>query len=163
VKPGYADRLTTLAARSFARGPSPYPFVLPRARSLASVASPAPERLAASPCYGGDEANLLAALERRVDAAALAHVRPVDVDVHERSQSAALVEDEVRDWKGAERRGDGVRFHLEAALSADLGGQHARQQDYRQVAASTERIGGSWDAASLQLSPPSEVTKTEPL
>ena len=74
-----------------------------------------------------------------------------------------LVEDEVRNRKRAEGGGDGVRFHLEAALSADFGGQHARQQDYCQGAASTERIGGSCEAASVQLSPPSEVTKTEPL
>ena len=52
---------------------------------------------------------------------------------------------------------------LEAALPADLGGEHPGEQDYRQSAASTERIGGRCVAASTQLSPPSALAKTEPL
>ena len=93
----------------------------------------------------------------------LAHVDAVDVDVHERPDLAALVEDEVGDREGAERIGDRARLDLEAALPADLRSEHPREEYYCQSAASTERMGGSCDAASAQLSPPSADTNTEPL
>jgi hypothetical protein len=144
-----------------ARGPPSY-HVLSRAHTLSSFASAVPEPLAAAGDRG-DEANLLGAVELLVDSTGVADVHSVDVDVHERPQRAALVEDEVGDRKRTKSVCDGVGLDLEAALAADLGGEHPRQQDYGQSAASTERMGGSCEAASLQLSPPSAETKTEPL
>jgi hypothetical protein len=98
-----------------------------------------------------------------VDPARVAHVDPVYVDVHEPPELAALVEDEIGDREGLERGGDGIRLDLEPPLPAHLGGKHSRKQHYCQSAVSTERIGGSCEAASVQLSPPSLVTNTEPL
>jgi hypothetical protein len=132
-----------------------------RRRTPATPPSPRPESLAARD--RGDQADLLGSAEQRVDPARVAHVGPVHVDVHQRPQVAVFVEDEVGDGKRSEGGGDGFRLHLETALPAHFGGQHAGQQDYRQLAASTERMGGSCDAISLQLSPPSVVTNTEPL
>jgi hypothetical protein len=110
-----------------------------------------------------DEADFLGAAQRPVDSTRVAYVHPVDVDVHQLTQGAALVKDEIGDRERSERGGDRVRLDLEATLPADLRGEHSRQEDYRQSAASTERIGGSCEAASNQLSPPLWVMKTEPL
>src|SRR5262245_65651272 len=111
----------------------------------------------------GDEANLFDSFEPRFHAVVLADVDAVHVDVHQLPKPAALVEDEVGDREGAERRADRVCFDLEAALPADLCGEHPRKEDYRQSAASTERMGGRCVAASTQVSPRSALAKTEPL
>jgi hypothetical protein len=57
--------------------------------------------LRSAACDGGDHADLLGAGELRIEAAALAHVLAVDVDVHERAERAALVEEQARDRKRA--------------------------------------------------------------
>jgi hypothetical protein len=121
------------------------------------------KRALATPGDGAHEADLLGAGERPVESSGVAHVHAVDVDVHELAQRSALVEDEIGDGKTLERGGDRVRLDLEAALPADLRGEHPRQENDRQSAASTERMGGSCEAASNQLAPPSSVTKTDPL
>ena len=75
---------------------------------------------------------------RREVALALA----VDVDVHERAHLARLVEDEVGNRERTQRVPDRRGVELEPALTAGLGGEQARQQDYGQGDASTERTGG---------------------
>ena len=88
---------------------------------------------------------------------------PVHVDVHEASQLAALVEEEVGDRQRPERLSDRRRRDLEATAAAGLGREERRQEDYGQEQTSTEKTGGSWLAASSQVSPASGETKTDPL
>ena len=98
------------------------------------------------------------------EAVALARVRPVDVDVHERAQLVALVEEQVAHRESAQRGADRRRLQLELFLPARLIGQQAGQEDgYCHSATSTDRIGGSCDAASIHSSPSFGETKTEPL
>jgi hypothetical protein len=109
----------------------------------------------------GQHPDLLAALEARVEAVALARVHAVDVDVHERPQRAALVEHQVRNGECPERFGDRGRLRLEPAATARLRREERGQQDYGQSPTSTERIGGRFLAASVQV-PPCERIHTEP-
>jgi hypothetical protein len=109
-----------------------------------------------------DDADLFGPLQARVEAVALAHVFAVDVDVHERAKGAALVEEQARYRKLAQRLHDRGGTGLEPRLAARLCRQERRQQDYGQSATSTERIGGRLPAASVQR-PSRERAKTEPL
>ena len=91
----------------------------------------------------------------------LAGVDSVDVDVHQRPQGAALVEQQVGDGKPAQRIGDRGRVALEPPAAARLRREERRQQDYGQSPTSTDRIGGRLRAVSVHV-PPSERTKTKP-
>ena len=72
------------------------------------------------------------------------------------------VEDEVGDRQLAEGVAQGRAVAFEPASPAGLGREQRREDDYGQSATSTERIGGSWLAASIQR-PSRGSTKTEPL
>ena len=111
----------------------------------------------------GDHANLLRAFKPCVEAVALAQVFAVHVDVHERAERAALVEEQVRDRKRVQRLRDRGRVGLEPGAAARLCRQERRQQDYGQSATSTERIGGRFRAVSVHVPPsPAPRTQTEP-
>src|SRR6266540_1679834 len=112
----------------------------------------------------GHDPDLLLAFERRVETVAGAHVLAVHVHVHEASQLPGLVEDQIRDRKGAERRADGGRVELEPVLAPGLRRQQARKEDcYSHSPVSTDSTGGSWPAASIHSSPAFGETKIEPL
>src|SRR5206468_11057725 len=117
--------------------------------------------LAAGDCAG--QADRSRPREGGLEALTVADVHSVDIDVHEPSQLAALVEDEIRDRKRAQGFCDRPGVKLEAALPAGFGREHPGEEDYGHTAASTERIVGSCEAASLQLCPPSAEAKTDPL
>src|SRR5207237_3139848 len=106
-----------------------------------------------------DYADLFDPLQARVEAVALAYVLAVDVDVHERAERAALVEEQARDRKRAQRLRDRGGVGLEPRAAARLCRQEGRQQDYGQSATSTERIGGRFRAASVHV-PPSPAART---
>jgi hypothetical protein len=114
-------------------------------------------------CDGADDSDLRRRGELAVEAAAVADVRAVDVDVHERPELAALVEEQVAHRQRAQRVGDGRGVDLETVSAAGLGGEQRRQPDYGDLPTSTDSTGGSCDAASLQ--PPLRVDRanTEPL
>ena len=102
-------------------------------------------------------------MQARVEAVALAHVLAVDVDVHERAERAALVEEQARDRQRAQRPRDRGGIGLEPRAAARLCRQERRQQDYGQSATSTERIGGRFRAVSVQVPlSPAPRTQTEP-
>jgi len=101
-------------------------------------------------------------LQACLEAVTLAHVLAVHVDVHERAERAALVEEQARDRKRPQRLRDRGGAGLEPRAAACLCRQERRQQDYGQSATSTERIGGRFRAASAH-SPPEERIQTEPL
>ena len=111
-----------------------------------------------------DDSDRLAAFELRFEAAALARVRAVDVDVHERAQLVTLVEEQVTHGKSAQRGADRRYLQLELLLPARLLREERRQENgYCHSATSTDRIGGSCEAASSHSPPSSGETKTEPL
>src|SRR5437868_3878057 len=97
------------------------------------------------------------------DPAALAHVDAADVDVHEAPEVSALVEEQVGDRQLSQRVLDRRGVDLEPRLSARLRREERREQDYCHSATSTESTGGKCRAASIQVSPSSGETKTEPL
>src|SRR5262245_64222097 len=68
-------------------------------------------RLAAGDC--GDDSDRLFAAERGFDPVAASDILAVDVDVHERSQLATLVEEEVTHWKSFERAANRGRVDFE--------------------------------------------------
>jgi hypothetical protein len=130
--------------------------------------------LATSPCCtscrrdlaardGADEADRVRVVDGTGEAPALAHVHAVEVDVHEPAQLAAFVEDEIGDRQRAKRVAHRRRIELEAILPAGFGREQGREEYYGRVPTSTDRIGGSCEAASCQLSPASGLTNTEPL
>src|SRR5439155_27251082 len=108
----------------------------------------------------GDQADLGAGLERGLE---IVDLRAVDVDVHERTQAAALVEKEIADRQPAQRLAHGRGVCLESAFAARLPREQRGEQDHCHSVASTERIVGRKRAASTHDSPASGETKTEPL
>src|SRR5580765_344555 len=82
-------------------------------------------RLAAG--YGGDDPDRLTAFELGFEPASLACVDSLDVDVHERPQLSALVEDQVAHRKSAQRVADRRTVHLELLLTARLLGEKRGQ------------------------------------
>jgi hypothetical protein len=107
-----------------------------------------------------DDPHLSAGADRRrqVTLELLVHER-----VHERPQVAAFVEEEVRDRQRAECVAERRRVDLEPVLPAGLRREQAGDQNLGYGAASTERIGGSCDAASTQVPSRVESAKSEPL
>ena len=112
---------------------------------------------------GGDDPDRLFAAERGFDPVAPADVLAVDVDVHERPQFTALVEEQVPHGKRLQRFAHGAALDLELLLPARLLGEQARQQDSYHSVTSTESTAGRCRAASIHSSPSFEETKTEPL
>ena len=102
-------------------------------------------------------------MQARIEAVAFAHVFAVDVDVHERAEHAALVEEQAGNRKPAQRLRDRGRAGLEPRAAARLCRQERRQQDYGQSATSTDRIGGRFRTASVHVPPsPAVRVQTEP-
>ena len=102
-------------------------------------------------------------MQARLEPVALAYVLAVEVDVHERAERAALVEEQARDRERAQRLRDRGRVGLEPRAAACLCRQERRQQDYGQSATSMDRIGGRFRAASVHVPlSPAPRTHTEP-
>ena len=105
-----------------------------------------------------------AAAELGVDAALGTDIFTVHVDVDQRAQLAAPVEEHVPDRESPERRSDRRRVQLERLLAARLVGEQAGQENgYSHSATSTESTAGRCRAASIHSSPSFGETKTEPL
>ena len=78
-----------------------------------------PKRLPLHPASDcSDHADRGLAADGRVEAALLAHVHTVDVDVDERPELAALVEQQVGDRQRAERVADAVGGNVEPPATA---------------------------------------------
>lgn len=129
-------------------------------RDLAGRASAA-ARLAAGDCC--DDPDRLVAAQRGLDSVAGADVLAPDVDVHERPQLAALVEEEVSHRQSFERATNGWRFDLELLSAARLIREEPGDPDGYHSATSTESTAGRCRAASIHSSPSLGETKIEPL
>ena len=117
--------------------------------------------LAAGDC--GYDPDRLAAGERSLDPVAGADVLALDVNVHERPELPAIVEEQVPNRQGLERPANGRRLDLELLLTTRLVGEQARHANGYHSATSTESTAGRCRAASIHSSPSLGETKTEPL
>ena len=111
----------------------------------------------------GDDPDHLVAAQCGLDPVAGTDVLSVDVDVHERPQLAALVEEQVPHRQGLERAANIGRLDVELLPTARLIREQARYSNGYHSVASTESTAGRWRAASIHWSPSSVETKTEPL
>jgi len=118
-----------------------------------------------SPGDRADDADFRLPGQRFVEQTAAAGVDAVDVHVHEPSQLAGLVEQEIGQRKLAKSVTERGRLELEPLLPARLHGEHRGQQDHGHYAgaASTDRIGGRSRAASVHCVPPRRDVQTDPL
>ena len=112
---------------------------------------------------GRDHEDLRVLAQGRVQTGAAADVFLVDVDVDEPSELAVLVEAQVAHRERAQSVAKRRSVDLELAPIAGLAGEQRGEPDYGHSAVSTERIGGSQRAASLQDSPPSPDASSDPL
>src|SRR5213080_4854775 len=89
-----------------------------------------------------DDPDRLVAANAGLDAVTRTDVLPVDVDVDEWPQHAALVEEEVADRQAFERRPHRARLDLELLLPARLISEQIRQANLYHSATSTESTAG---------------------
>ena len=118
---------------------------------------------ALTPCDRGDDPDRLVTAQCGLDPVAGTDVLSVDVDVHERPQLAAFVEEQVPHRQGLERAANICRLDVELLSTTRLIREQARDSNGYHSAASTESTAGRWRAASIHSSPSSVETKTEPL
>jgi len=133
---------------------------VPRRVCLRRVPGPGPETCLFGLAAGDrrDDPDRLVTAQRGLDPVAGANVLPVDVDVQERPQLVALVEEQVPHRQSLERAANRRRIDLKLLPPAGLIREQTWQENGYHSATSTESTAGKCSAASIHSSPSSGET-----